>query len=379
MAKKEKKSLKELVNALSKKYDSISTGDVTEPIDKVISTGSIGLDIATGIGGIPVSATVDKNGNLTKKAGKIIELVGDGSGGKSTLALHIIANVQKANLKVILMDSENSFDKFYAESIGVNVKDLILIKLDESGGEGAYSKMQELIETGEVGLVVIDSYNGFQPLKILEDGLDSANMGLHSRMMSKLCAKANSWSIEYGTTFILIGQFRTNIGQMHGDPSVTQGGRGLEFYAHMRIRASRSITIENSQFEGNSSKGLKIGNLHKVKIFKNKLAPPFREAEYNITYGVGIDRVDEIIRLGKEYGLLSKRSPYITYNNTKFDENVFYKSIQDNDEFYTEIKDKIIDCSKNNSLQIEVPELEIIKTVSDNIANELIKEDNEEK
>ena len=105
---------------------------MTEPIDKVISTGSIGLDIATGIGGIPVSATVDKNGNLTKKAGKIIELVGDGSGGKSTLALHIIANVQKANLKVILMDSENSFDKFYAESIGVNVKDLILIKLDKN-------------------------------------------------------------------------------------------------------------------------------------------------------------------------------------------------------------------------------------------------------
>ena len=375
VAKKDKKNLKEVLDNLSKKYDSISIANKTEPIDKVISTGSIGLDIKTGIGGIPVSVTLDKNGELCKKAGKIIEIIGDGSAGKSTLSLHIIANAQKEGITVLLMDSENCFDKFYAENIGVDSSKLIIIRLDDSGGEGAYTKMQELVETGEIGLVVIDSYNGFQPLKILEDGLDSANMGLHSRLMSKLCAKANSWGTEYGTTFLFLGQLRTNIGQMHGDPSITQGGRGLEFYAHMRMKASRSTTIENSIFEGNSSKGERLGNLHKIKIFKNKMGSPFREAEYNITYGIGIDKIDEIIKLGKEYEILTKRSPYITYNNKKYDDVKFYELVKNDENFYNELRDKILNHSISNKEKTEIPISEKLKYVSNIIVNEIIEEE----
>ena len=359
--------LKEKLAQLNKKYSSVSLASDIPPIDTVISTGSIGLDIALGVGGIPVSTTKDSEGNLLNKAGKIIELVGWGSAGKSTLNFHIIANAQKAGINVVYLDSENSFDKFYAQNLGVNVKDLILIKLDETGGEGAYAKMEELVSTGEIGLVIIDSYNGFQPLKILEDGLDSANIGLHSRMMSKLCAKANADATQYGTTYIFVGQLRLNIGVTHGDPSITQGGRALEFYSHIRIEASRSTTQANSVYAGATGKSERLGNLHKVKVFKNKVAPPFKNAEYNIFYGKGIDQLGEIMQLGKEYGLLKMRAGIITFNEEKYEEKDF-RALLEEPGFFNTLRDQIILAAKKLPEPDPEPDIDLI---TDKIAEEI--------
>ena len=205
MAKKEeKKSLEQVIKELEKEYGkgSVIHGNEKEEFVDVVSTGSLGLDTAIGVGGIP------------KRAGKIIEMYGWESSGKSTIAQTIAGNFQKAGEKVLLVDGENSLDEKYSTALGMNLEDLLLIQLDESAGEGAYNKMERIVETGEIGLVIIDSYNSLQPLKLVEGEIGDSTLGLHARMLNQAVMKANYLATKYGTNFLFLGQLREKIKQM---------------------------------------------------------------------------------------------------------------------------------------------------------------------
>lgn len=372
--KVEKKTLKERMDDLNKKYGdgSVLYGEVPIVTD-VISTGSLGLDIATGIGGIPIS-------NEEEGHGKIIEIRGWESSGKSTLVQTIIGNAQKRGINVLLVDSENSIDPAYAKSLGVDINKLYIVQLDETAGEGAFDKMQNLVDSGEIGLVIVDSYNALQPKKVIDDGLDAANMGLFARMMSKVCAKSNNQCSQFGTTFLFCGQYRLNIGQMYGDPSVTQGGKSLGFYAHMIIETSRSTTNDNSLWEGKAGDSEKLGNLHKVKVLKNKLAAPFKKAEYNIIYGQGVDKYQEIIDLGPKYlEGCKKRAGIFTIDGDSYTIEDFINILKSNDDYFEEMRNKILQEALNNkNLDINTEETEEEKIaiepgVIENLAKEMEK------
>lgn len=367
-SKTERPTLEEAKKAMEKKYGkgAIIKGDEMEPVDDVVSTGSIGLDIATGIGGIPIS----KGG----KNGKIIEIDGWESSGKSTLTQTIIGNAQKKGLTCLLVDGENSIDENYTPALGVDMDKLILIQLDEYAGEGAYDRMQTLIETGEIDLVVIDSYNALQPKQIVDEGLDKQTMGLHARMLGRVVMKSNSYCKTYGTTFIFIGQLREKIGVMWGSPETTQGGNALRFYAHMRMDISRSLTTDNSVMEGDE----KVGNLHKVHIKKNKMAAPFKKAEFNIRYGVGIDKIQELIDLGHEIEVIKKRGDTIKYGEDKFSIAEFTDLLQTNEGFYDDIRSKILAQSKVKQLNNTFESKEDIIEQTNELVNELILEDESE-
>jgi len=340
--KEEKKSLEDVMKELNKQYGSgsVMCGDEKETYSEVISTGSLGLDIALGIGGLP------------KDGGKIVEIYGWESSGKSTLAQTIIANFQKAGVKCLLVDGEDSLDETYSTALGINLKELYLIQLDEHAGEGAYDKMEKLVETGEIGLVVIDSYNALQPLKIVEGEMGEQSMGVHARMLGKAVMKANGLASKHGTLFLFLGQLREKIGVMFGSPETTQGGNSLRFYSHVRLRVSRSLTAENSVMEGKE----KVGNKTSVKVEKNKLAPPFKSCSFNITYGEGIDTIAEIVDLGHDYEVLKVYGKSITYNTVKYDGAEFKQMLKDNPELALEIRNKIIQASltvKEELIKIE--------------------------
>ena len=330
MAKKaeETKSLEDVAKELNKKYGegSVIYGDEKEHITKVISTGSLGLDLALGCGGIPVGR------------GSIIEMFGWESSGKSTLSQTIIGNFQKEGINCLLIDGEGSLDSYYATNLGIDLKKLFLVQLDEHAGEGAYDKMERLVETGQIGLVIIDSYNALQPLKIVEGEMGESGMGLHSRMLGKAVMKANSLAASHGTVFLFLGQLREKIGVMFGSPETTQGGNALKFYAHVRLKVSRSTTNDNSVIVGD----VKMGNKTSINVIKNKYGPPFRSCSFDIMYGKGIDTIGEIVELGHEYGILKKFGKSITYDGVKHEGVNFKKMLEDNEEFYNEIRDKIL-------------------------------------
>lgn len=330
MAKKaaeEKKSLEEVMKELNKQYGqgSVMCGNEKEIFEDVISTGSLGLDIALGINGLP------------KRAGKIVEIYGWESSGKSTLAQTIIANFQKAGERCLLVDGENSLDDVYSSAIGINLNELLLIQLDESAGEGAYNKMEKLVKTGEIGLVVIDSYNSLQPLKIVQGEIGDATMGLHARMLNQAVMKANSLAIEYGTNFLFLGQLREKIGVMFGSPETTQGGNALRFYSHIRLKVSRSLTMDNSVMDGDT----KVGNKTSVKVEKNKLNSPFKSCSFNIIYGQGIDKVSEIIDIAHDYEVVKVYGKSVTYKDVKYD-NEQFKTMLADENLYNEIKEQIL-------------------------------------
>lgn len=331
--KEEKKSLQDVMKELNKTYGvgSVMCGNQKESYDEVVSTGSLGLDIALGVGGLP------KNG------GKVIEIYGWESCGKSTLSQTIIANFQKAGVKCLLVDGEDSLDAKYSTALGINLEELYLIQLDETAGEGAYDKMEKIVETGEIGLVVIDSYNALQPLKIVEGEMGDSSMGLHSRMLGKAVMKANHLASKHGTLFIFIGQLREKIGVMFGSPETTQGGNALKFYSHVRLDVRRSLTTENSVMVGKD----KIGNKTTVKVIKNKLAPPFKNCSFDIIYGKGINKIAEIVDIGHDCKVLKVFGKSITYNEVKYDGKVFEQMVEDNEELYNEIKGKIMESINN--------------------------------
>lgn len=325
--KKTTKSLSEVMKELEKTYGkgAVLHGNLPEPVDlSVIDTGSIGLNNALGIGGLA--------------QGKIVEIYGWESSGKSTLCQTIIGNAQKKGIKCVYVDAENSLDRDYAKSLGVNMDDLYIIQMDEEAGEGAYNKVDKLVETGEVGLVIYDSYNALQPKAVVEGEVGDSAIGRHARMLGQAVMKANYLATKYNTTFIFIGQLRQKIGVMYGSPDVTQGGNALKFYAHVRMEVTRSITKDNSVMDGDT----KLGNKTSVKVIKNKMAPPFKSCSFNILYGIGIDKIQEIVDLGKETDILKIRAGIVTYEEIKYTENDFKSLLIDNSDFCEKIRNQIL-------------------------------------
>jgi recombination protein RecA len=327
--------LKETIKALEKKYGkgAILCEDSSPDENlKVISTGSIGLDRALGVKGIPIGGK-----------GKIIEIAGWESCGKSTLSQTIVGNAQKEGLTCLYIDGEYSLDKEYGKKLGINFKELLIIQLDEEGGEGAYNKMEQLVETGEIDLVIIDSYNALQPKSIIIDGeFGDANIGKHAKLVGQVVQKCNYLAGKFNTTFIFLGQYREKPGVIYGLPTTTQGGNALKFYAHIRLEISRSTSTANSIMEGTS----KIGNKTTVKVIKNKLAPPFTQCSFNIIYGEGIDNMEEIFDLGDELNIFKAATKYVTYGEDKYEISEFKEKLLTDKIFLNEIKEKIFNAKK---------------------------------
>lgn len=335
----EETKLSEEIKSLEKDYGKgVVIGGRDKPnYTDVVSTGSIGLDAALGIGGLPL--------------GKIVELIGWESSGKSTLTLHLIANAQKKGLKCLLIDGENSFDEKYARALGVIPEDMLYVQLDEKGGERAYEIASRLIQTGEIQLCIVDSVNALQPKKVLLEGLSASTMGLHSRMMGQVMPQFNLITMKNNCLCVFISQIREKIGVMFGSPETTQGGNALKFYAHIRIDVRKSVLKEGDEAYANKTR---------VKVTKNKMAPPFKTAEFNINFGEGIDRVDEIINLGTSTGLMKKWGKQVTFlieGGAKYDIDEFATVLRDNEEFYNDIKGQIIERLKNTSQEKQEEEI----------------------
>lgn len=329
---KESSKLDTALKELEKTYGKgvvIGGGDKPNYVD-VISTGSIGLDAALGIGGLPL--------------GKLVEFWGWESSGKSTLTLHLIAEAQKKGLKCLLCDGENSFDEKYAKALGVDPEKLLYVQLDGEGGEKVYDVAEKLIKSGGVQLVIFDSQNSLQPKKVMEDPVGSSNMGLHARMLGRVCVQLNNLAHQNNCLCVFISQIREKIGIMFGSPETGQGGNALKFYAHIRLDIRKSV-LRDGEKEA-------YANKTRVKVIKNKMAPPFKEAEFNINFGLGIDRIEEIISLGSSIGLLKKWGKQITLTDngaggeTKYDLEEFRMLVRDNDEFYTILKRDITELLK---------------------------------
>lgn len=272
-------------------------GDKPDKSYQVISTGSLQLDHALGIGGLP--------------RGRFVEIFGMESCGKTTIALHVIANAQKQGLKCLLVDAENSFDPEYAEALGVAVEELEYCQ--PSCGEQGLEVADKRISTGEIGVVVIDSVAALIPRAELEGLMGDSKMGLHARLMSQACRKMTSSIGKNNTLVIFINQIRNKIGVMYGSPEVTTGGMALQFYASVRLDVKRSTTEKNSVMNGDR----KEGNQTTVKVIKNKCAPPFRSAVFNIIYGKGIDRMSEVIDMAIEFKIIEKAGSWFSYNGAQ--------------------------------------------------------------
>lgn len=299
-------------------------GDKPNKDYEVISTGSLLLDEALGIGGLP--------------RGRMVEIFGMESSGKTTIALQVIANAQKQGLKCFLVDAENSFDPEYAEALG--------IKIDEMGycqpsyGEQGLEVADRQIETGQYGVMVIDSVAALIPKSELEGQMGDNKMGAHARLMSQACRKMVGTIARTNTLCIFINQIRNKIGVMWGSPEVVCGGMALQFYASVRLRVSRSTTAENSVMVGDIAQG----NQTTVKVIKNKCAPPFRTAVFNIIYGSGTDRLGEVIDLAVEKKIINKSGTWYSYNETKLGQGVnsVREVLETNPELLKEIELKLL-------------------------------------
>ena len=259
---------------------------------EAIPSGSLTLDIATGIGGIP--------------RGRITEIYGPESSGKTTLTLHLIAEAQKRGGKAVFIDAEHAFDPKYAKAIGVKLEDLIISQPDY--GEQALEIAETLIRSGVVDVVVIDSVAALVPKAELEGDIEDSNVGLHARLMSKAMRVLKGAVNKSNTALVLINQIREKVGVMFGNPETTTGGRAIKFFADMRLEV-RKKDIKDS--------GEKVGSRVKVKVVKNKLAPPFKEAEFDVIYGEGISKEGELLDLGEELGIVRKSGAWYSYGDQK--------------------------------------------------------------
>lgn len=317
----EQTPLQKEIAKLEKDYGkgSIISPAKPEKID-VISTGSLKLDLATGIGGLPLS--------------KIVEIIGWESSGKSTIVQTVVGNAQKKGLKCLYLDGEFSLDTKYARSLGVNMEDLMIHQLDEGGGEKCYNIAERLIKTGGLGVVVIDSQTSMLPKKVMEGETGDNAIGLHARMMSQAVPKIMNAAASNNTLVIFVSQFREKIGVMFGSPETTNGGHALKFYAHMRIDVRKSVIKADD---------IAYANKTKCKIIKNKLAPPFGEAEFRIVFGEGIDRMGEILDLSEEHDIVTRGGSWYAYGENKFQgEAAMLQALRDNPEFAKEIEEKVL-------------------------------------
>src|SRR5580765_7687007 len=290
----------------------------TDPME-VISTGSIGLDIALGIGGLP--------------RGRVIEIYGPESSGKTTIATHVIAEAQKKGGICAIIDAEHAFDSNYAQKLGVDVDNLLISQPDY--GEQALEIADRLILSGALDVVVIDSVAALVPKSELEGEMGDSKMGMQARLMSQALRKLTATISKTNCCCIFINQLRDKIGVMFGNPETTTGGNALKFYASVRLDIRRLAQIK----DGDEA----IGNRVKVKVVKNKVAPPFRQAEFDVIYGEGISKVGEIIDMGVELGIVQKSGSWFSYNTTKLGQrrDSVKQLLEDNPELATELETKI--------------------------------------
>ncbi|MDX9749075.1 MAG: recombinase RecA [Paludibacter sp.] len=291
----------------------------------VISTGSIGLNAALGVGGYP--------------RGRVIEIYGPESSGKTTLAIHAIAEAQKAGGIAAIIDAEHAFDRFYAEKLGVNTDELLISQPDN--GEQALEVADQLIRSSAVDIVVIDSVAALTPKAELEGDMGDSKMGLQARLMSQALRKLTANINKTNTTCIFINQLREKIGVMFGNPETTTGGNALKFYASVRLDIRRVSQLK----EGDEA----VGNQTRVKVVKNKVAPPFRKAEFDIMFGEGISKTGEILDLGVEYGIVKKSGSWFSYGDTKLAQgrDASKAVIRDNPELAAELETKIMEAIRN--------------------------------
>ncbi len=293
----------------------------------VIPTGSVGLNIALGVGGYP--------------RGRVIEIYGPESSGKTTLAIHAIAEAQKAGGIAAIIDAEHAFDRFYAAKLGVDIDNLLISQPDS--GEQALEVADQLIRSSAVDIVVIDSVAALTPKAELEGDMGDSKMGLQARLMSQALRKLTASINKTNTTCIFINQLREKIGVMFGNPETTTGGNALKFYASVRLDIRRIGQLKDGDEV--------IGNQTRVKVVKNKVAPPFRKAEFDIMYGEGISHSGEIIDLGVEYGIIKKSGSWFSYGDTKLAQgrDATKKLIESNPELADELEAKIMAFVKNES------------------------------
>lgn len=317
------KALQLTLDKLDKAYGKgavMKMGDsVTEQVE-AISSGSIGLDVALGVGGYP--------------RGRVVEIYGPESSGKTTLTLHAIAECQKTGGIAAFIDAEHAFDRYYAKSLGVQIDDLIISQPDH--GEQALEIADNLIRSGAVDIVVIDSVAALTPKSEIEGEMGDSKMGLHARLMSQALRKLTASISKTNCTVIFINQLREKIGVMFGNPETTTGGNALKFYASVRLDIRRSTQIKDS----NSTV---MGNKTRVKVVKNKVAPPFKTAEFDIMYGEGVSKVGEILDIAVEHDIIKKSGSWFSYQDTKLGQgrDAVKSLIKDNPDLMDELEEKV--------------------------------------
>ena len=334
MAKKEEtgealnpqqEKMKALQAALAKIEKDFGKGSIMKMGDEkienvdVIPTGSIGLDVALGVGGYP--------------RGRIIEIYGPESSGKTTLAIHAIAEAQKAGGVAAFIDAEHAFDRFYAEKLGVDVNNLYISQPDN--GEQALEIADQLIRSSAIDILVVDSVAALTPKKEIEGDMGDSAVGLHARLMSQALRKLTATIAKTNTTCIFINQLREKIGVMFGNPETTTGGNALKFYASVRIDVRKSTPVK----DGDNV----LGNLTKVKVVKNKVAPPFRKCEFEIIFGEGISKIGEIVDLATEFNIIKKSGSWFSYGDSKLAQgrDAVKLLLKDNPELCEELEAKI--------------------------------------